>query len=109
MAYDAGLAQLMRDDLDGRDGITERRMFGGMCFILDGNMLCGVHQGGAMYRVGKQNEAAALAIPGAGPMQFTGRRMGGFVDIESDAMADDARRMQWLALAENFVSGLPAK
>ena len=109
MAYDAGLAQLMRDDLDGVEGITEKRMFGGLCFMLDGNMLCGVHKGGAMYRVGKENAAAALAIPGAGPMEFTRQRMGGFVDIESDAMADDARRMQWLALARNFVLGLPAK
>ena len=109
MAYDDGLAQLIRDDLAGRDGITEKRMFGGLCFLLNGNMLCGVHKGGAMYRVGKEHEAEAMAIEGAGPMTFTGRRMGGMIDVADEALADDARRSEWLRLAESFVGALPAK
>lgn len=109
MAYDEGLAQLLRDDLAEWDGITEKRMFGGIAFLLNGNMLCGVHQGGAMYRVGKENEAEAMAIPGAGPMTFTGRKMGGMVDVSDEALADDARRSGWLRLARNFVDAMPPK
>ena len=109
MAYDPGLAQIFRDDLAELAGITEKSMFGGLCFMLNGNMLCGVHTGGAMFRVGKQNEAQALGIEGVDPMAFTGRRMGGLVDMDADAFADEGRRAACLALALDFVSALPPK
>ncbi|HEX9859375.1 MAG TPA: TfoX/Sxy family protein, partial [Paracoccaceae bacterium] len=66
MAWDEGLAQLLRDDLaaDPAGGaVTEKKMFGGLAFLLHGHMVCGIHKGGAMFRVGKPNEAAALAVP----------------------------------------------
>lgn len=109
MAYDEGLAEIIRGDLAGVTGISEKKMFGGMAFMLNGNMLCGVHSGGGMFRVGKENEAAALAIDGAGPMQFTGRRMGGMIDVTDAALADDARRAEWLRLSMEYAGGLPAK
>lgn len=109
MAYDEGLAQVLRDALEGREGITERRMFGGLCFLLNGNMLCGVHANGGMARVGKDNEAAALKISGVSPMSFTGRPMGGMVDLTDDLIADDARRTEVLRLADEFVGALPPK
>ena len=109
MAYDEGLAELLRGDLADTGGIEEKNMFGGMAFMLNGNMLCGVHSGGGMFRVGKANEAAALAIDGAGPMQFTGRRMGGMIDVTDEALADDRRRAACMRLALDFVGGLPAK
>ncbi len=109
MAYDEGLAQILRDDLADTSGVSERKMFGGMAFMLNGNMLCGVHKDGAMFRVGKDNEAEALAIEGAGPMDFTGRKMGGMVDVSDDAIEIDDRRAALMALAMKFVSGLPAK
>lgn len=113
MAHDEGLAQILRDALTGTPGVTEKRMFGGLCFLLNGNMLCGVHGEktgpGAMFRVGKQNEAAALAIEGAGPMSFTGRKMGGMVDVTAEALADDASRAEWLRLALDFVGPMPSK
>ena len=60
MAYDDGLAELLREDLaDIATRIEEKRMFGGLCFMLDGHMLCGVHKGGGMFRVGKDNEEEA--------------------------------------------------
>ncbi len=108
MAWDEGLAQLIRDDLAG-EPVTERKMFGGLAFLLGGHMVGGIHKGGAMFRVGKPNEAAALAIPGATPMTFTGRAMAGMVDFSDEATADDARRGQVLALALAFVKGLPPK
>lgn len=109
MAYDEGLATLMRDDLANLAGVVEKKMFGGLCFMLDGHMLCGIHKGGAMYRVGKAASNSALAIDGTRPMDFTGRPMRGFVDVDAEAMADDVRRAQLLALARDFVAGLPAK
>ena len=68
MAYDEGLAQRVREALAHRPDLTERKMFGGLCFMLNGNMLCGVHKGGGMFRVGKDNEAAALELPGVAPL-----------------------------------------
>ena len=109
MAYDAGHASLMRDDLVDHQDVAEKSMFGGLCFLLNGNMLCGVSKQGGMFRVGKDHEAAALKIDGVTPLAFTGRKMGGMVDVDDDLMADDVRRAQILALALDFVVGLPAK
>lgn len=109
MAYDEGLASLMRDDLTDLDGIEEKKMFGGIVFMLNGNMLCGVHKGGGMFRVGKDRKDKALAIEGAEPMAFTGRPMGGMVDADEDAMADDKRRTQLLEMALENARSLPPK
>ena len=56
MAYDDGLAEIMRGDFADIPGISERKMFGGLAFLLDGHMVCGVHAGGGIYRVGKPRE-----------------------------------------------------
>ena len=109
MAYDEGLAQLMRDELGDDPDITEKRMFGGLCFLWRGHMLCGVHPRGAMFRVGKDREAQALDVAGAGPMLFTGRPMGGMIDVDAQALADDARRAAWMALARAHAQSLPPK
>lgn len=108
MPWDEGLAQLMRDDLAPHP-VTEKKMFGGLAFLLNGHMVCGIHKGGAMFRVGKPNEAAALAVPGASPMMFTGRPMSGMVDCSDEACADDARRGRLMALSLSFVQALPPK
>ena len=109
MAYDEGLAEIMRTDLAGAGHIEEKRMFGGLCFMLDGHMLCGVHKDGAMFRVGKERHAAALAIEGASEMAMTGRKMGGLVDVTDEAAADDTRRTQWMALSMENVRSLPPR
>ena len=56
---------------------------------MHGNMLCGVHKGGAMFRVGKDREAEALALPGVEPLSFTGRKMGGMVEMDGPALEDE--------------------
>ena len=109
MAYDEGLAEIFRGDLVDMPGISEKRMFGGLCFMLNGNMLCGVHKDGGMFRVSKAAEAAGLAIDGAAPMAFTGRPMGGMINVSDAALADDERRGRWLRLAIDFVGAMPAK
>lgn len=109
MAVDEGLVEILREDLAHTVDVTEKRMFGGLCFMLNGNMLCGVHKNGGMFRVGKELEAEALAIEGARPMDFTGRPMAGFIDVEDDLLGDDTRRLKMLALAQAYVGAMPAK
>lgn len=109
MAYDEGLAAVLQDDLADIDGITTKKMFGGLCFLLHGNMVCGVHRGGGMFRVGKLREAEALTVEGTAPLSFTGRKMGGMVDASEDLLADDDRRGAVLAMALENARSLPAK
>lgn len=108
MAYDADLASRIRKALADRDGITEVKMFGGICFLMNGNMLCGVAKDRFMFRVGKEQQAKALAKPGASPMDFTGRPMRGIVWVTADAAKGRALG-GWIRLAEDFVGALPAK
>ena len=109
MAYDERHADILRNALADLDGVTERKMFGGLCFMLAGNMLCGVHADGGMARVGKERESAALAWEGVDPLSFTGRRMGGIVELTADALEDDETRTAILGLARDFVGELPPK
>lgn len=109
MAYDEGMAELLREALAEEAALSERRMFGGLCFMIDGNMICGVHKGGGMFRVGPERFEAALALPGARPMDFTGRSMTGFVEIDYEALGDDETRAALMDLARAFVATLPAK
>jgi len=109
MAIDEGLVEIMRQDLGDQDGLTERKMFGGLCFMLNGHMVCGIHKDGAMFRVGKDAESTARALPGTGPMDFTGRPMSGFVHAYEDAWSDDENRMALINLSLAYVKSLPPK
>lgn len=109
MPYDPGMADQMREDLGVMPGLAEKKMFGGLCFLLDGNMICGVHKDGAMFRVGKPAEADALLIPGVLPLSFTGRKMGGMVEMDAGGFADDDARVQVIQLARSHAQSLPAK
>ena len=83
-------------------------MFGGTCFLLRGNMLCGTGKEDFMFRVGKDQDAKALSRKGARPMDITGRIMKGFVWVEPKR-CDDNALSGWIALAESYVGKLPAK
>lgn len=108
MPHDPYLADRMRGALARRKGIKERKMFGGFCWMLNGNMLCGVEVGRFMFRVGKDLEAVALAHPGATPMEVTGRPMRGFVWVCAEAAEGKALRA-WIDLASRYVRVLPAR
>ena len=113
MAYDDELTQRFRDCLGGMAGISEKRMMGGVCFLLHGNMLGGADRTKTgerrfMLHVGKENEAEALKRPGAMPVDFSGRHMGGLVFVDA-AACDRAALEAWIALALRFVSPLPPK
>lgn len=109
MAYDEGLAELMRGELADITGISDKKMFGGLCFMLNGHMICGVHKDGGMARVGKAAEAEAIKIDGVQPLSFTGRPMGGMVDVSEDTIADDLLRGKIVAMASAYLQSLPPK
>jgi TfoX/Sxy family transcriptional regulator of competence genes len=107
MANEA-LVQRLRAALKGRKAVTEKRMFGGVCFLLRGNMLCGTGRKDFMFRVGKEQDAEAMSRKGARPMDITGRVMKGFVWV--DPAACDARALKrWIAMTTAYVGKLPAK
>ena len=108
MAHDEALARRLRDDLAGV-AIVEKKMFGGLAFMHRGHMLCGLHRGGGMFRVGKARMAEALKVPGAARMAMGDRVMGGMAEAPADVVADDARRGVLLALALAFNGEQAAK
>ena len=108
MAYDPGLAQMLRDALADLP-ITEQKMFGGLAFLLHGHMVCGVHKGGVMVRVGKAAYPAALDLPGVTPMMFGAKPMVAMVDVSDAAVEDDGIRGQLLAIALATIRDLPPK
>jgi len=100
----------LREILGDDPNIAEKKMFGGVVFMLNGNMLCGyTNKGKLMVRVGKELEAEARKIPGAQDMDFTGKKMGGMLFVDEEAIADLSALNQWIALATQFVGSLPAK
>jgi len=109
MAYDEGLAQRIRELVE-RDGtLTERRMFGGLCFLLDGNMCFGIVGSELMVRVGRDAYEDALAVPHAREMDFTGRSMRGFVYVAEDGLGEDGDLRAWLGRGLAHAASLPPK
>lgn len=113
MPVDEELAAQLREALEGLPAVSERKMMGGMCFMLDGNMIGGAHreksgEGLFMFRVGKENDAEALRRPGALPVVMGGRKMGGMVFVDEDQCDEDQLR-SWVSLALSFVGTLPPK
>ncbi len=109
MAFDEILARRIRDVLADQPGIVEKKMFGGLTFMLNGNMCCGIVKNDLMVRVGPDQHGAALAAPHASPMQFTGRPMRGMVMVAPAGFESDRDLGQWIGRALQFVEGLPAK
>jgi TfoX/Sxy family transcriptional regulator of competence genes len=109
MAYDETLAARVRVAVAERDGISERKMFGGLCLMLNGNMFAGVMQEDLMLRVGPERFEATLARPGARPMDFTGRPMAGYIYVAASALAQTATLTNWLDEALGFVETLAPK
>jgi hypothetical protein len=109
MAYDEGLAQRLREILADRYGVEEKRMFGGIAFMLRGHMCCGIVGDTLMVRTGPDHYAAALQRPHAREMNFTGKAMKGFVYVAPAGIEDDEDLQAWVALAVGFVNSLPGK
>ncbi len=110
MAYDEGLTQRVRAVLDVRPDVVERKMFGGIAFLIAGNMCCGVLGDDLIVRLDPEH-AGALTSPehGTRPFDVTGRPMRGWLFVAPEATAEDADLEQWLERAEDFASSLPPK
>ena len=95
MAYNEELAGRIRGALAHHEGMTERKMFGGIAFMLNGNMCCGVVGDELMARVGADGHQEALALPHARPMDFTGRPMKGFICVGAQGLQEEADLAAW--------------
>lgn len=93
----------------GRRAFTEQKMFGGTCFMINGNMLVGTSKRGLLVRVGKDGHAAAAARPHARPMEMGGRSMEGYVHVAPEGTATEADLAEWIDRALAFVETLPPK
>jgi TfoX/Sxy family transcriptional regulator of competence genes len=109
VAYDEGLAERIRELLDERDGVSEKRMFGGLAFLVNGNMAVGIVKDELMVRVGPAAHAAALREPHARPMDFTKRPMQGFVFVAPAGFAEDAELRRWVERGLRLAESLPRK
>lgn len=102
------LAQRLRAALGAKRAVTEKKMMGGVCFLLRRHMLCATAKPGFLFRVGPDHQARALERRGASVMRFAHRASKGFVWVDPDRC--DARALRgWIALAERYVKCLPPK
>ncbi len=109
MAYDEGLAQRLTEYFEDVPGVTDKKMFGGLCFMHQGNMVGGIVGDELMLRVGPDAYEACLAEPHAREMDFTGRTMKGMIYVAAEGLAEDEDLEAWVERALAFASSLPAK
>ena len=109
MAYDETLASRVRDALKRRRGVSEKKMFGGLAFMVRGHMCCGINGEELMVRVGPDRYAEALASPHAREMDFTGRPLKGFVFVSPEGCTSKRALESWVERGIRFARSLPAK
>lgn len=109
MPYDESLAERVREELADREGVSERRMFGGLCFMLYGNMALGIDKDRLMVRVGPESYEVALRKPHARPMDMTGRPMKGFVVLPPKGLATQKALHSWVNQGVEYALSLPPK
>jgi TfoX/Sxy family transcriptional regulator of competence genes len=109
VAYDEDLADRVRALFAGRTGVREQKMFGGLAFMLHGNMACGLLGNEVIVRVGKENLDDALSQPHARPFDMTGRPMRGFIYVAAESIATDDGLATWAGKGVAYAEGLPPK
>lgn len=109
MAYDEGLAYRIRETIGDHPGLEEKKMFGGVGFMLFGNMACGVNQDDLIVRVGPEDYEAQLAQPNARPFDLTGRPMRGWIVVGPEGYEDDQDLENWVQIGVKFSLSLPPK
>jgi TfoX/Sxy family transcriptional regulator of competence genes len=109
MAYNETLAQRMRAELVALPGLSEKKMFGGIGFLLHGNMACGVHGDEMIVRVGPQRHAEVLSRSHVRPFDMTGRPMAGWVMVSMDGLQAEEDFLEWLRWGMDFALSLPPK
>jgi hypothetical protein len=103
VSYDEKLAARIRSMLVVRDDVVEKKMFGGLCFMVGGSMCCGLTKTDFMVRVGPEQYEHALAQPHARPMDFTGRPLKGMVYVSPEGLRTDAALARWIRRGLAFV------
>jgi hypothetical protein len=110
MAYDEDLADRLREILGPEPGLTEKRMFGGLAFLLDGHMAVAAgSRGGLLLRVDPADHDRLTAEEHVEPFEMRGRPMKGWLDVGVGALTDDASLRAWVALGVDYVRTLPPK
>ena len=109
MAYDEGLAERIQNLLLDRPNISDKKMFGGIAFMLNDYMFCGINGDSLMARVGPENYAESLSKPHVREMDFTGRSMKGYVYVAAEGIESDESLQYWVGLCAEFVQSLPPK
>ena len=109
MAYDERLAARVRGALARREGVTEKTMFGGIAFLLNGNMAVGVHGSELIVRLAVDDAAGALKEPGTRPFDMTGRPMKGWLFVGAQGQRDETTFAAWVARAAAHAASLPKK
>ena len=109
MAYDEGLAERIREVLAENPEIREKKMFGGLAFMVQGNMALGLMTDDLMVRVGTEEYEKALLMPHTRKMDLTGRPMKGFIIVELEGYEDDRILKAWINQGLTYAGSLPAK
>jgi TfoX/Sxy family transcriptional regulator of competence genes len=109
MPYDDQLAQRVRDVLRQRQDVAERKMFGGVAFLVNGNMCCGVNGERLVLRLGPEGAEEALGRPHTRPMDFTGKAIKSMIYVEADGVASDTELRSWVEWALDHARSLPPK
>jgi len=109
MAYDEGLAQRIREELEEYSNTEEKKMFGGLCFLISGHMCCGIVEDKLMARVGPQNYDELLKKDHTRVMDFTGKPMKGMIYVEPEGLNSNEELTFWLDACINFIHSLPPK
>jgi TfoX N-terminal domain len=109
MAYDEDLANRVREQLAGERAVTEKAMFGGLAFLLAGNMAVGLSGDELMVRVGPEAGDDALAEPHTRPFDMTGRPMKGWILVAPEGLGSDAELSSWVGRGVAFARSLPPK
>jgi len=109
MAFDEGLAERIREELQERNDVIEKKMFGGLCFMVSGNMCCGIVKDTLMTRVGPEQYETCLKKKHASEMNFTGRPMKGMIYVSPEGVESDKELKWWINTCLKFVNSLPAK
>ncbi len=109
MAFNFEVAGKIRTELQGIAGLSERKMFGGIAFMIDGNLACGVQGESLIVRVGPERHSEALAQPHARPFDFSGRPMSGWVYVDPDGYASAQDFKKWIQWGVEYASSLPRK
>jgi TfoX/Sxy family transcriptional regulator of competence genes len=109
MAYDEGLAERVREQVTGRKGVTEKHMFGGVCWLLDGKMFVGIAKQSLMARIGPDAYDTALAKKHVRVMDFTGKPMKGYVFVDPGGLDSDRELAGWIDGCMKFVATIKKK